>query len=192
MSPPPFTAFENRILEGLMAARMSGEHHRVALAIAREVFGWHQPSGKVVAKKQIARMTGMDPSNVRRVIADLHSWGVIQIGNPRDKNGRLLNRGAFPMRFNPNPLEWVVLTGGAQTPRQHDTTGGELAPRTGGELTSRSGGPQTPPSKKRKKLKENGTGGSFQESDDQPETRGGGLTRVSDALPEALRDVGAS
>jgi phage replication O-like protein O len=72
-----FTRIADSLLEALLRTPLPSRHLRVVFALIRKLYGFGKTRDRISAG-QLSRLTGIAPQNVRVVLADLASWGVIR------------------------------------------------------------------------------------------------------------------
>jgi phage replication O-like protein O len=78
---PNFTPVPNVILDEIMR-KLTPSAVKVLLAICRYTYGWGKQSDRI-SSNQLAEMTGMDRSNVRRSLKQLGALVIIRPGDPK-------------------------------------------------------------------------------------------------------------
>jgi phage replication O-like protein O len=84
-----YTRIAHPVLEALARSRLPARHLRVVLAVARLTWGWGK-KGDGIGSRQLGEATDTSPGYVRRVLADLLRWGVLQQTGPSFRGRRQL------------------------------------------------------------------------------------------------------
>ncbi|GAA5786116.1 replication protein [Chitiniphilus shinanonensis] len=117
-----FIAIPNAVEDALLRSPLTHRQERVYRAILRKTLGYGKTSD-YIATSQLAAMTGLDDSDVRKALAALVDMGMLERGNRR----------SFGTEITPNldPESWDFKQG--ESPRLPPRTG-RIAPDKQGEL----------------------------------------------------------
>ncbi|WP_353327075.1 replication protein [Chitiniphilus shinanonensis] len=122
MQQEGFFAIPNAVEDALLRSPLTHRQERVYRAILRKTLGYGKTSD-YIATSQLAAMTGLDDSDVRKALAALVDMGMLERGNRR----------SFGTEITPNldPETWDCKQG--KSPRLPPRTG-RITPNKQGEL----------------------------------------------------------